>query len=128
MHRRSHMTSMRASNVMRMPETWRDRPTPASQLIARALEDNPGWKQQSVAHATGLDAALISRWYVGGTNPPERKVAIAARALGYDPGEFGITDPRALSEVAHSTGPAPEWARDLGRKLDHIIDLLEHNR
>ena len=104
-------------------------------MLARALEDNPRWNQQSLAHATGMDATKISRWLKGKNNPSDIQVSAVARLLGYDPRDFGVTDPRALH--SHDVRPVPPVAVPapmsvelelLHAKLDQIIDLLEHGR
>ncbi len=97
------------STVWPMPNTWTERPTPASRLIARVLEENDGWNQQAVAHMTGLDANLVSRWLHGKSNPDDRRVVAVARKLGYDPLDFGITDPRALAIVEAEGDRPPAW-------------------
>lgn len=111
-----------------MPDRWTSRTTPAARVLARALEEHPDWTQQSLADVAKLNPNVVSRWLHAKSSPTQVRVADVARRLGYDPAEFGITDPRALHGQAISVAPgepAPDWFVSHSETIHAYLQALE---
>lgn len=106
----------------------------APDVLKRVMDDAAFDTQADFAAAIGMSPGQVNRWLTGAANPPERRLRMAIEQVGLLPEDYGLRPSRArLAAVAQpvlDAGPSaePPWARDLGRKLDHIIDLLEHRR
>lgn len=96
----------------------------------RAIREDRGLTQMQLAVQAGVGIASVQRLEKGDPSVGWGIAAKVGEALSVDPTAFysGYDLPASLRKQAGEAIAAPEWARDLGRKLDHIIDLLEHRR
>jgi len=98
-------------------------------ILAAVLEDH-GITQADFAIEAGVAPATVNRWIKGRSKLTSRRLSQALEDAGVDPEAYGLRPvglpSRRTSSVAERGDPA--WVARLDRKLDTIIDLLEHRR
>lgn len=105
-----------------------DQPSPIRGDKIERLRKDQRLTQTDLAVRADISLSTVQRAERGDETVRLRTIRSLADALGVPVAEiYDEAIPGATASL-DVTGPIPQWAADLHRKIDYLIDVMEHRR